>query len=294
MNTSYNVSSEFDEIFPEHMLSYVVPMAITALIFHSFGFYMLCKKETRITKIQRILLLNLCASEMSICAFIILDISIHMNFLFPATTISYTLIIFVLTVDRFAQVYLNIRYPLYWSIKRTKYLIGFICLLELMVAAVLVMAKYLREDSFGRFLSPIYRHYWYIIFDISFLAFSASVYVYIGIKLVQNKQSMQRTSKKASSVVVKHILHKPIELIMPLLLILSYAVFHTVPSVMSFLGELDVLNPEIGLRFEILYLVGYICDAIIYMYLSTVTGHQCLQKLMKRDSATCKGRPTFL
>ncbi|XP_057310283.1 olfactory receptor 1B1-like [Hydractinia symbiolongicarpus] len=116
------------------VFSYIV--RFLPIILHCSGIYILIKDKRYISATQKILLQNLSVSEIllssvSILGFIIKDVhglqSIERRcvlVVFFVINALYFVIMATLTLDRFVEVYMNIKYPIYWSARKMKLLMA--------------------------------------------------------------------------------------------------------------------------------------------------------------------------
>lgn len=282
-----------------HVLKYI--SRILPLFLHCAGFYWLRTRSANISVTQKILLQNLSLSEIIICAssslmFLLEDVYGELTLqrhvamiVLHSTFVTYVLIMISITIDRFAEVYLNIKYPIYWSTRKTIYFMMFQWLICVVVAVVSTAFVIRYGDKASNEFEHIYAAYFFPIADLTFVTVAVITYSYIATKLIRKKVQIAPITS-ASQVTIEDIdkqvhnqkklgLKRPKPLLLPTLLITTYVVFFVIPDIIYFCMDRGAF--EIGETFSIAlsfaFYCGYISDALIYVLLSTTIGKELLK-----------------
>lgn len=262
---------------------------------HVFGLYMVHKRSKNISACQKIYVINLSITELilSFCGALypILrhqyghsDVFYQMMILFYlAASCTYFLIMIILTADRFGQVYLNIRYPLYWTTTYAKYAMLAVWISSL--SLILVFMSYLLFVAKNRvnIIEGICYTFIYPSLGVVSAIVIVVTYVYIikkmkKVKTVYAKSPMQSstTINNTKGVFVvqgveKSTPRKDNYALLPMLLVLIFVFFIEIPDFVQFLAHVGFIRNTKTLKAacNLTYAVGYILDAVVYVLLST-------------------------
>lgn len=134
---------------------YVFPFLL-----HSIGLFLLTTKCAKIGKNQKYLIINLCLSEIfltltSSVRHLMLQLYGETSFIFQivstinlSSSFSYYMAMYLLTLDRFAEVYFNLKYPLYCTIRRLRY--AMILLWSITGFWFIFLFVYMRKHGYDR------------------------------------------------------------------------------------------------------------------------------------------------
>ncbi|XP_057291881.1 uncharacterized protein LOC130614470 [Hydractinia symbiolongicarpus] len=282
---------------------------------HIVGGYLLYRYCINISKCQKIFLLHLAFSEIVLTG---TNTALHLLFsvkYFQITlllhfnaTLPYYLIMIFLTVDRFFQIYLHLTYPLYWSSKHTKFLLGCVWMVTLAILIVSVSCHII-FDGIDSLILRIYFSYVFPILDFIFLLVAFPTYMYIIhsikmsrkktnsmflVQIARNKVDNDSNNNRGGEVInkVRFADTRPKKatsdtnapLLLPTLLITTFLIFIVIPDIMHFLLSRDIIRDDDTLIFTcaILYSVGWTTDAFIYVFLSTKPGKNVLNRFTKQ------------
>lgn len=290
------------------------------LFLHLVGWYLLYTRSSNISKTQKVFLLHLSMAEIVLCVLYLLSMIVReiygtghvvtaLALICMYSFVSmYVLIMISLTLDRFFMVYLNIKYALYWSTKRTRRLMSFVWVIAFMALGVSV--TYYRNDKCRleritgvyKFTSPIG--------DFLFLIVAIATYSYIAMKMLQsenesvarfttlqpritrvsiqsnvsvitNINSSQSNGGEQYHVRPKRTRRRPNKLLLPTLLVATYTVFVVIPDVVHFCMDLKFLTENLSVRriCDSMFYIGLASDAIIYVMLATTVGKRILNRI---------------
>ena len=195
---------------------------------HGLGFFLLHRVNLEL-KNQRLVLMNLAIAEIILCVcvitesickdFYIISISSHM-FIFPLclSYLIYKSILMYLMIDKTCDIYFHLRYPLIFTQKRTKTIMGSVWLLNITIAgSIALIAKFGAEER------VMYNVIVYIYFssDLIVLATTILSLVYLLYKVRQFTRRDQELSKDQKRVKWQQIWAK---YKIPLFILITYLI----------------------------------------------------------------------
>ena len=277
---------------------------ILTIISHSLGLYLLrnVKASENFPEIQRYLLIQLSVCELvcgllflltdliplliryggDVNAELIIEIDIVLRVILNLPFfILFVFTMLLITTDRFLYVYLNIRYPLVCTLRKVKILFRFFQVI--LVLAVLLIIIFRQDasimDNVALFTWPIG--------DILFLTVAITTYSYLFKKIRENRKIDNQISSRFTRTTseIENKLQSNIEaqsshgtfkrntsmkpFLMLALLILSYILFIVIPDEVYFwhlLFNIEI-NEQIYHIMTTLFKLGYLSDAVIYIFL---------------------------
>ena len=261
-----------------------VVFCVMGLLIHITGLILLHKHDDRdIYGTQKYLITTLSLTEMSFLVITVVrdyifyktDLPFHLgmivsNYKTLVLADMYYLTMFGITIDRFLQIFLNLKYDLYWNMKKTKkvLLISFI-LLNLLyftyLSVILASEKYdlpLKVfKNFHTYVTPIYYT--------TFLITAAAVYFYIFGKIYKNQKAHERCKRDINSE--KDNANKKssyAKYLTPFWIIVTFIMFQILPDILLTIKLLYPLPYHEKFRTAIVVLIriGFIADPIIYIY----------------------------
>lgn len=235
-------------------------------LLHVVGFYLLYKTKYHLifNKVQRYYLLNLSFVEFFISLFCLLtngfreyiasDCIIYMEYIsFGGFVLMLFFIYFVITIDRFLMVYLNIRYSRLVTYKRIRLIFGLFYMFTILSTVIIFVL-----DRRSLFLSEM-TVYVSVPLCIIFVLCAIATYSYFG---VTSKRRLKEVLRGTGMKQPKHIK------MLPSLLIVSFIVFFLVPC----LVQIDYIIAKtpfprwLHLSLNVCYATGYSMDAVLYIF----------------------------
>lgn len=269
---------------------------IISLLLHTFGIFLLITKRCFIGRSQKVFMINLSISEilLSLSAIgrtvmyaefgtsnLFYEISVVLNL---SACLPYYTIMYALTIDRFAEIYLHMHYPLYWSARRTRYISILLWTMTGFVMVLLFMVVHVTLKHTAAKLQTFAYKYVFPCSDLVFAILAFITYTYVITKLKSNKkfrhiQKMMLTSVNSNEKIKKKKRNN--HLLLPTLLIITFILFIEIPDLIAFLSHINVLNrtANLNIALNVLYSIGYSSDAVIYVLLSTSFKKQMLKLL---------------
>ena len=232
-----DVGKDLTWVFISFSLSPIV------LCTHVLALYLL-KKDRSLGNIQKYLLETLCVTEVfSVISLLIRGIDQLYSWLgfeiaifFGETTahLMYFFVMAFITWDRFAEIKLNLKYPLYCNSKKTKTLLVIAFFISLSLFVVLLSIQFITNRElyyYERYLTI----YVFPIFHGIFIISAVFVYSYIFKKLRKNqigqlkvRRQLQLQMNSLNSRNAVNLKSKP-KLVMPSLIVLTFLIFSTLP-----------------------------------------------------------------
>ena len=260
---------------------------------HVFALYLL-KKDRSFRNIQKYLIGTLCITEiLLVISLLIRGVDIlyswsgfEIAILFGETTVwlMYFFLMMFITWDRFAEIKLNLKYPLYCNSKKAKTLLVITFFISLSLFVVLLSIHCVTNGAWdyeyylGIYVSPVFHG----IIIIS----SVFTYSYIFTKLYKNqiahlkvRRQLQLQMDPLKSRSAIKLNSKP-KLVVPSLIILTFLIFSTLPhSLFLIFSSFDKSQVRVLNFVPMFYFLGWFVDPVIYI-LSVKSIQQLFQRLL--------------
>ena len=258
------------------LLSAII-LDLVVIFVHVIAIRMLISVKTNnVRGSQKLLLLVLCVTELT---FSILDINnkgLHLleyteyryiwwMFSISSAVIMNMFVMTLITIDRFMDIYLNIKYDIHWYAKSTKIALTAAFVVSLLSGIPAVIVGLEDPCKVFKFLSL----YVYPVLEGIFVVIALFTYFYI-IKQVQKHKNISRKIEK--QLRENHIIpfQKPsrnrFRIYVPTLIIITFILFTIGPNVIKFFYFLNIIqNHYISHIAYLLIPVGFIADPLIYI-----------------------------
>lgn len=285
--------------------------ACIGMCLHVVAFYLLWRKHANISTIQKIILLNLSLVEMLICFwdFVRLVISAIIgsdnltyescSILFSCLILALLYVMAALTMDRFAQIYLNIKYDLYWSVRKTKYTIGIIWSMTILFAVLWLLMAFLKiewsqglQDIFAVWIMPVgfTLYLFFIIFTYTYITFQIIQTKRSNVKLScrpTNESKNQSYSNVRNGRKIQHGVHFK-DVLIPTLLISTYTIFTIFPVFIFHLMKREIFpnSSWFSKLVSPMFYLGCFSDAIICILFSTTLGKRIIKRINQKRIAS--------
>jgi len=254
-----------------------------AISLHCLGIYLLSHQIKQDRSHQVPILMNLSIAEIFMSVFdvaynIMISYNVEANINIYVYTIQCTcfvisnfLVLTVLALDRFFEVYLNITYPIFIT-KQVIHRALFGCWsIGFTLGIILCTLRYTMGintlDVVFRILFPF--------FEILFFSCAVCSYSYIYMKYRQMSRNQAKTTNNNNSF-------KKRKFFVPTLIIFTFFLFAIIPDQLHLflfyiydIGSNTFLNTIL-----LMYVVGFICDAVIYIFFQKTT-YSILRKKLK-------------
>ena len=264
----------FVELFFQNL---PLPLYIISITLHCLGIYLLSNLPQG-KRNQDIIIMNLSIAEifMSSCD-LTQNILIRFQKIYDTITnyfiighccffvIPSFLFMIVLTIDRFCEIHYHIKYPLYIQKKMVMFILSICWLIGALTAITMLLLRTYYHDD----MATIIFEYFFPIIEGIFIIIATITYCYIyskfkeaapvfpkGTTITQNTNANERTVRKTNFFV-------------PTLIIITFIIFVIAPDIANLI-LFYITKTGTNLHSNILllfYVLGYICDATIYIFL---------------------------
>ena len=235
------------------LFSIIVISSFAAMI-NIIGLYLLLKlRNPNINENQKVLFVSLCFAELlngvitiTRCFTLIFEVrKVLRDFIvcFHQTTLAsmYVVSMFLVTIDRYLLVNLNIKYSVYCTPKKLKRILKFSWIvfitLHLGCFSTLLFCTYDIEKYTNVYLYPVYE-----------IAFLGTVFITYSSNLPQDQRFLKAR----------------FNIYLPTLIILSFVTFTIVPNILFTIRRFSYISSSALAYCKILYPLGWCCDSLIY------------------------------
>ena len=255
------------------------------ILLHSLGIYLLSRLHSR--EVQEIYLINLSASEIlgnvselltrripKLLTFTDATLNAVKNIqefasIVNATLISitYYLAMAYITADKLLDIFLNIKYVIYWNKVRAKYLLLLTWVFSVSICLSTSLGYYFEGFAYKTQI----RKFFMTPFDILFIALAVITYIFIFKKFHQTR-AIPKPSFRSNVIRTRTCWYvfRYSRFFVSVLLILTFVLFMVVPDLILLFWEMvDNGEHTSALRdfTMILYQFSYLSDALIYLFM---------------------------
>lgn len=252
-----------------------LPFCVISISLHGIGIFLLTSLKTR--RNQDVIILNLSIAELIMSCCEMAQNILHHVYPVSSLAVSYLtvaqctlfvftsfLIMIVLTLDRFLETFLNLKYVCYINKTTTRRCL-FVCWLSgWTCGSVLLPLRYYHDKN----IATVIFKYIFPITEGIFLITAAACYSYIYAKFRKlNYQPFQ--GKPEFYGHQARTKYRKKKFFPPFLIMISFVLFVVLPDIANLL-LFYVFKNGITLHSNILstfYVLGFICDAVIYVFL---------------------------
>ena len=282
--TTHSQKKKTKTFFAVYSLFKMIPLevfiALSALagLLHIIGICLLFMVKT-LPQNQKLLLMNLSAIEMVLNWLRVAKYSIvketetmDTHFLDPFFIFMETLSVFSMRFailhiigDRFLEVYLNIKYPLYMNSKRNKQILAIMWLFSIIFAVTRLLLYLFHSD-----IRNNVKFYDTTILILDLLIFTSSMATYLYFYIMVRKIHQQNTTRKSTLKRFK----------VPFLVVLTFILFNITGTIMLTVASYCLFTEHVELILLhssiFLDIVGCISDACIYLFIQKEIRKICL------------------
>ena len=273
-------------------LGIVVTLDSVVIFVHTLSLALLVRlKQNNVKGSQKMLLIALCATRL---IYALLDILEHtcikleldhrtiVFYVINSTTVTsmYIFIITCIVVDRFLEIYLNIKYNVLWFSKKTKILLflglAICCLLFIPFIMIALNNIFHAEDIVYRYIYPVFEIIFIIIFLCSYFylylyLYFIYIYIYLYFYLYfiyilfiyrRNTKKLEKQLSRNSKVVHHKQSNNLFKLFLPTSIIVTFLLF-----ILRLCVSLEFLCDDVGYSISFVFIpIGFIADCIIYVF----------------------------
>ena len=230
-------------------------------------------KQDNVQGSQKILLIALCVTELTYAAvnlgafsFAFMEMKdvyeALLILIFSCLLLLHAFLMYLITIDRFLEIYLNIKYNIMWSPKKTMCVI----LLALTLSFLSLIPSYVIGLRKTIFISNVYI---FPILEVIFIIVASVVYTYIIKKVLQYRRNNKRLRKQLqeNNKGVRHTnLKNPLKIFAPALIIVTFVLFMVGSNVVCLYASFKKAKRDVRIIPFILLPVGFVADAVIYIF----------------------------
>ena len=262
-----------------HWAYFVILICSIALIINVTAVWILLKLRHRyISQNQKILAIALCSTELCMCAVVILRCltlifefkflrKVFVSFHVVTPTLMYIFIMFLVTIERYLLIKLNIKYSIYITPRKIKItLIVVFFVFTVAFLTIILTVNIQREDDVERFCFI----YVYPVLELWFVPAVFLTYYAIFKKYKRNKKQLIRlryqVRKSTNQSNVSTFKNTRFDFYIPTLIIVTFILFTTVPNTFRTAVFLWKGAPSSFSFNTFLIPIGYFCDPLIYIF----------------------------
>ena len=261
----------------DSILLSVLILELLVILVHVIALRMLISvKNNNVSGTQKLLLIVLCVTELTFTVSDIGSTVLHFLGLFQfrnviwmfsisSCIVMYIFVMILITVDRFMEIYLNIKYDIHWCTKKTKVVLAVALVMSLLSGIPAIMVGW-REpcDVF-----KVFSLYVYPILEAVFVIVASFTYFYI-IKQVRRHRKVSERIEKQLSENNKRPNQKPrnnrFKIFVPTLIIITFMLFTIGPNIIKLCVFLDIIQKENEAHIAYIFIaIGFIADPLIYI-----------------------------
>ena len=255
------------------MEAHTIGFSLVALM-HSIGLFLLCRSKWELPN-QKILTVNLMIAEMLYAYLMVITNTIflsgiqyskpwHLALNFFATILFTEIRPAVLhfIIDRFMEIYTNIKYPIYMPRSRMKKVVAFLWILSMIFAAV--SSVFEAFEKFTTLNKLLYLRS--LILDFIILASSITTYVYFYRTVTKIKSTQNRTNRQPTDGGVS-LIRKKFKL--PCFIVSTYILFNFTSTILLIAAEYANSDKQFFLIMNIgmfLVIAGFLADVFAYLF----------------------------
>jgi hypothetical protein len=264
----------------------LILMVLLNIILHSVGIYLLSCLHNR--DVHELYLINLSASEIlvNVCELLARRIPRLITFTGAALhfvkdiqefasivngtliSITYYLSMVYITIDKLLDIFLNIKYAVYWNTIRAKYLIQFTWVFSVSVCLCTSLAYYFQGFEYKNTI----RKFFMTPFDVFFIVLTIITYIFIFMKFRQTRGIPQSNDNLRSNVIGRRTcwyIFRHSRFFVSVWMILTFVLFMVVPDFIHLFYGMIHNNDSSALRdiTMIVYQVAYLSDVLIYIFM---------------------------
>ena len=256
----------------------VIILDVVAVLIQTLALTLLISlKEGIVKRNQRLLLVTLCVTEFvyavadnaKACC-ILLDIQNVITlaiFLFHGTALTFFLIfiMIMITVDRFLEIYLNIKYSIYWSVRKT----NVVLIVALLMCCLLFIPLFIVHLRSATAFRKLVTYYIFPTLSLVFLIVFSFSYFYIIKQVLRHRKKTKQIQKQLrtnnTNLHCKQ-LNIRFRLFVPTLVIITFILFMICPNIIGIFVVIELLPIYVLYFTKLFVIVGFIADAVVFVF----------------------------
>ena len=249
-------------------------------------------KRNNVQGSQKLLLIALCMTELTfvvanfteeLCYIMKLQKAANALyiFLFAGVSTMYILIMFLITVDRFIVIYLNIKYDILWSPKKTMIVLSVLIIVSSISLALTYLIGLKKVERIrSLYVSPI--------IEAIFIVSASVIYFYIFKRVLQNRKKMKRLQQqlKVNTRTVCHTKrHNRFKMFVSTMIIITFVFFIVGANLVCLIVQVKDIKSNLKKISMVLLPAGFITDSLIYIF-----SLQSVRSILRRTVLSIFGR----
>ena len=256
----------------------VIILDVVAVLIQTLALTLLISlKEGIVKRNQRLLLVTLCVTEfvyavadIAKACCILLDIQNVITlaiFLFHGTALTFFLIfiMIMITVDRFLEIYLNIKYSIYWSVRKT----NVVLIVALLMCCLLFIPLFIVHLRSATAFRKLVFYYIFPTLSLVFLIVFSFSYFYIIKQVLRHRKKTKQIQKQLrtnnTNLHCKQ-LNIRFRLFVPTLVIITFILFMICPNIIGIFVVIELLPIYVLYFTKLFVIVGFIADAAVFVF----------------------------
>ena len=256
----------------------VIILDVVAVLIQTLALTLLISlKEGIVKRNQRLLLVTLCVTEfvyavadIAKACCILLDIQNVITlaiFLFHGTALTFFLIfiMIMITVDRFLEIYLNIKYSIYWSVRKT----NVVLIVALLMCCLLFIPLFIVHLRSATAFRKLVTYYIFPTLSLVFLIVFSFSYFYIIKQVLRHRKKTKQIQKQLrtnnTNLHCKQ-LNIRFRLFVPTLVIITFILFMICPNIIGIFVVIELLPIYVLYFTKLFVIVGFIADAAVFVF----------------------------
>ena len=255
----------------------VIILDVVAVLIQTLALTLLISlKEGIVKRNQRLLLVTLCVTEfvyavadIAKACCILLDIQNVITlaiFLFHGTALTFFLIfIIMITVDRFLEIYLNIKYSIHWSVRKT----NVVLIVAVLMCCLLFIPLFIVHLRSATAFRKLVTYYIFPTLSLVFLIVFSFSYFYIIKQVLRHRKKTKQIQKQLrtnnTNLHCKQ-LNIRFRLFVPTLVIITFILFMICPNIIGIFVVIELLPIYVLYFTKLFVIVGFIADAVVFVF----------------------------
>ena len=256
--------------------------AIAAAFLHTFGFCLIYTTKSDLPN-QRLITLDLSLTEMIISWKMVIKVVLLLTknklfikesdawyvdaFLDIALYTSIRLVVLHIIIDRFIDIKLNIKYPIYITEKRLKFIVLSMWIVSIISAVIWTVTKKLQILELSTWIICISAVI--VVADTLIVILSIVTYTYFFSRVTKFTQNHDQQNSTRTSLIIRKFK-------IPCLMVLTFIMFNVSGTVLRVCGIRDIPH--------VLDLLGWCSDSCIYIFLQRRIRQRLTKMFLKQAS----------
>ena len=271
----------------------ILILDVLVILTHTLALVLLFSvRQNNVQGSQKTLLIALCMTELTYVIVNMGQLFCHLMKLgdvakvlfilcLPSLLLLYVFIMFLITIDRFLEIYLNIKYRILWTTKKTKLLLLFALTISFLSFAPSYLSRLNNVIEFvNLYISPI--------LEGTFIITASVVYIYIVKQAQRHRRSTKRLRRQLeeNNRIVHHKeRNNRFKVVVPTVIIVTFVFFMVGANSITLFARFKNINSYVKKIPLILIPTGFVADSIIYIFNLKAVRSAIRKKMLGRNNA---------